>query len=62
MFCFVNDLISELNHDVEIDKHNDKIMRKSKSKAYFKGLLLTLVVFCFDIHRWVIVHTLLIDR
>ena len=62
MFCFVNELTSKLNHDVEIDKHNDKIRRKSKSKAYFKGLLLTLVVFCFDIHRWVIVHALLIDR
>ena len=35
MFCFVNELTSKLNHDVEIDKHNDKIRRKSKSKAYF---------------------------
>ena len=39
-----------------IDKHSYKISRNKW------GVLLTLVVFCFDIHRWVIVHTLLIDR
>ena len=35
MFCFVNDLISQQNHDVEIDKRNDKMRRKLKLKAYF---------------------------
>ena len=41
MFCFVKDLIFKLNRKVEKGERNNKITRKSKSKAILLPIYIT---------------------